>query len=397
MKLFQINAVPYGSTGSIMVQLADAARQQGHQVLCTTGFTWKKCSRPYHFITSNILEKTIHSHLARLTGRIGCFSRGATKRMLKRLDEFEPDVIHLHNLHGWFVNLPMLFDYIRRKNIPVVWTLHDCWAFTGHCPHFDSIGCEKWKTGCHSCPLFRLYPRTYFDCSKTMYRLKKQWFAGVENLTIVTPSRWLADQVKQSFLADYPVQVIHNGIDLRVFSPGGGDVRTSYGLENKHMILGVAYAWDDKKGLDVFLELENQLPEDYRIVLVGTDEHVEQRLPEGIIPIRRTQSREELAELYGAADVFVNPSREDTFPTVNMEALACGTPVLTFDTGGSPEIPDESCGAVVPKNDIHSMEQQIRRICESRPYSKEACVARAAGFSRERAIAQYLSLYGSKL
>lgn len=397
MRVFQINAVPYGSTGSIMFRLADAVRQQGHQVLCTTGFTWKKCSRSDHFITSNIIEKSLHIHLARITGRLGCFSRAATRRMLRQMDEFAPDVIHLHNLHGWFVNLPMLFGYIREKKIPVIWTLHDCWAFTGHCAHYDGIGCEKWKTGCYSCPLYCRYPRTYFDYSKTMYRLKKEWFSGVEDLTIVTPSQWLADQVRQSFLAPYPVRVIHNGIDLQVFSPDCGGNRVCDSLSGKHIVLGVAYAWDDKKGLDVLIELDKRLPENYKIVIVGTDEHVERLLPENIVSIRRTRNREELAQLYAAADVFVNPTREDNFPTVNMEALACGTPVVTFNTGGSPEIPDESCGIVVPKNDIGAMEQQILRICESQPYSKEACTARAAAFPQERAVDQYLCLYRSKV
>ena len=397
MKVFQINAVPYGSTGSMMNQLADAMEKQGHQVLCTTGFTWKKCSRPDHFITSNIIEKSLHIHLARITGRLGCFSRAATRRMLRRMDEFAPDVIHLHNLHGWFVNLPMLFEYIREKKIPVIWTLHDCWSFTGHCAHYDGIGCEKWKTGCYSCPLFCRYPRAYFDYSKTMYRLKKEWFSGVEDLTIVTPSQWLANQVRQSFLADYPVRVIHNGIDLKVFSPDCGENQICDSLSGKHIVLGVAYAWDDKKGLDVLIELDRRLPENYIIVLVGTDEHVERLLPKDIVSIRRTQNREELAQLYAAADVFVNPTREDNFPTVNMEALACGTPVVTFNTGGSPEIPDESCGTVVQKNDIGAMEQQILRICENQPYSKDACTARAATFPQERTIEQYLCLYRSKV
>lgn len=393
MRVLQINAVPYGSTGRIMFQLADAVEAKKGQALCTAGFTWRKANRPDFVMTSNVVEKTLHTYLARITGRIGCFSSLATRRLLKKVDAFQPDVVHLHNLHGWFIHLPMLFRYIKKNNIPVVWTLHDCWSFTGHCPHFDMIGCEKYKTGCHDCPLHRAYPQSYFDFSETMYRKKKDWFTGVENMTIVTPSKWLAEKVGGSFLADYPVQVINNAVDRNVFKPGAGDIRQRYGLEGKHVILGVAYAWDEKKGLDVFTRLAEQLGSDDCIVLVGTDERVDAGLPENIISIHRTQNQQELAQLYSAADVFVNPTREDTFPTVNMEALACGTPVVTFRTGGSPEIIDETCGIAVPKNDEAALENAVRKICQERPFPPEACLRRSEDFTQERFIAQYMDLY----
>lgn len=396
MRVFQINAVSYGSTGRIMFQLADALETSEGQALCTAGFTWKQCSRPDFFITSNIVEKTVHTWLARFTGRIGCFSRRATRRLIKKIDSFQPDVIHMHNLHCWFVNLPMLFSYLKIHHIPVVWTFHDCWPFTGHCPHFIGIGCEKWKDGCFSCPLHRAYPQSYVDASKTMYRLKKKWFTGVENLTIVTPSRWLGGLVQESFLKEYPVEVIPNGIDLQVFRPRKNNIKACYGIEGKHLLLGVSYAWDNKKGLDVFLQLQKRLGDDYRIMLVGTDERTEKQLSPEIIPIRRTESRQKLAELYSAADVFVNPTREDNLPTVNMEALACGTPVITFATGGSPEVADETCGVVVPCNDISALEAQIRRLCTQKPFSEEACVKRAAAFDQIIPIQRYLALYRSR-
>lgn len=393
MRVLQINAVPYGSTGRIMFQLADGVQAQGGESLCTAGFTWQRPDREDFFITSGILEKSAHTWLARFTGRIGCFSVAATRKLLKRIDAFRPDVIHLHNLHCWFVNLPMLFDYLKTHKIPVVWTFHDCWPMTGHCPHFDGIGCEKWKTGCHSCALYRHYPQSCVDASRAMYRLKKKWFTGVENLTVAAPSRWLAEQVKASFLGQYPVEVIHNGIDLDVFVSRPSDVKARLGIENKHMLLGVSYAWNAKKGLDVFLALRQRLGAEYAIVLVGVDEKLRQQLPQGVIPISRTESREALAELYSAADVFVNPTREDTFPTVNMEALACGTPVVTFATGGSPEIPDETCGVAVPKNDVDALEAQIRRICQEKPWSSEACRIRGGKFAQETCIQRYLELY----
>lgn len=375
-----------------MFQLADAVAEEG-QTLCTAGFTWKKANRPDFVMTSNVFEKTLHTYLARVTGRIGCFSYFATKRLLKKMEQFRPSVIHLHNLHGWFINLPMLFQYIKKNNIPVVWTLHDCWSFTGHCPHFDMIGCEKYQTGCHDCPLYRAYPQTWFDYSEAMYRKKKEWFTGVENLTIVTPSKWLAEKLNGSFLRDYEVRVINNAVDRSVFKPGAGDIRQRYGLDGKYVVLGVAYAWDAKKGLDVMIRLSEKLGSDYKIVLVGTDEHVDAGLSENIISIHRTQNQQELAELYSAADVFINPTREDTFPTVNMEALACGTPVVTFRTGGSPEIIDDTCGIVVPKNDEMALEYAVRKVCQESPFPPEACLRRAGQFTEERFIAQYLELY----
>lgn len=388
MNLIQINAVPYGSTGSIVFSLADIMEHQGNQVLCTTGFTWKGCDRPDYVMTSGIVEKTVHTWLARITGKTGGFSTLATWRLLRRMDKMKPDLIHLHNLHGWFINLPMLFGYIKKHNIPVVWTLHDCWSFTGHCPHFAMAGCDRWKTGCGGCAQNHLYPQTFFDCSKTNWRRKKKWFTGVENLTIVTPSRWLAEQVRESFLGEYPVRVINNGIDLSVFKPD-----PTVKKNEKFTLLGVSYDWDNKKGLDVFLELAKRLDERFRIVLVGTNDTVDKLLPENITSIHRTQNPAELAKLYASADLLVNPTREDTYPTVNMEALACGTPVLTFCTGGSPEILDEHCGVVVPCGDVDAMEAAIRRLARS-PIGQKPCLDRAKGFDKYERFEEYVRLYG---
>jgi glycosyltransferase involved in cell wall biosynthesis len=302
-------------------------------------------------------------------------------------------VIHLHNLHGWFINLPLLFRYIKKHDIPVIWTLHDCWSFTGHCPYYDMVNCDRWRTGCHHCSQFRRYPGTWFDYSATMFRKKRRWFTGVKHMTVVTPSKWLADQVQCSYLGDYSVKVINNGVDLQVFQQDGADIRQRLQIDGKYMILGVAYEWDARKGLDVFTALAQRLGPDYRIVLVGTDERVDAQLPKEIISIHRTQNQRELAQLYSAADVFVNPTREENFPTVNMEALACGTPVVTFATGGSPEIIDEHCGIAVPKNDEQALENAIRRICQERSFTPEACRRRAGEFTQERFTAEYMDLY----
>lgn len=388
MNLIQINAVPYGSTGSIMFSLADIMERRGHEVLCTTGFTWKGSDRPDYVMTSGIVEKSVHTWLARITGKTGGFSTLATWRLLRRLDKMKPDLIHLHNLHGWFVNLPMLFGYIKKHNIPVVWTLHDCWSFTGQCPHFAMVGCDRWKTGCGGCNQHHLYPQTFFDCSKTNWRRKKKWFTGVQNLTIVTPSEWMAQQVRESFLREYSVRVINNGIDLNVFKPDPEAKKSE-----KFTLLGVSYDWDNKKGLDVFLKLAKRLDERFQIVLVGTNEGVDKLLPDNIRSIHRTQNPAELAKLYAEADLLVNPTREDTYPTVNMEALACGTPVLTFRTGGSPEILDEHCGVVVPCGDVDAMEAAIRRLA-AEPIGAEACLNRAKGFDKYERFEEYVRLYG---
>ena len=302
-------------------------------------------------------------------------------------------MIHLHNLHGWYINFPLLFKYIKKNNIRVIWTLHDCWTFTGHCPHFDMIGCEKWKTGCYQCPQIGEYPASYADISKWMYKHKKQWFTGVEDMTLVTPSEWLANLTRQSFLKDYPVKVINNGIDLSIFKPTESDFRKKYDLEDKFILLGVAFGWGKRKGLDVFIELSKRLDERYQIVLVGTDENVDKQLPKNIISIYRTQNQTELAEIYTAADLFVNPTREENFPTVNIESLACGTPIVTFRTGGSPEIIDESCGVVVEKDDIDGMQKEIERIYEKRPFGQEDCVKRAQNFDMNDKFAEYVELY----
>lgn len=399
MKISQINMTHRGSTGRIMLQIADTARRKGHVVKTFTPMQFSHfgkqtpVSTPDHFTWGTIAESAIHYYVGSFLGRNGCFSRRGTKQLLDALDQFEPDVIHLHNLHNFCINLPMLFRYIKEKKIRVVWTLHDCWSFTGHCPHFVMNGCEKWKTGCHHCPRFRSYPKSYVDDSRRMYKLKRKWFTDVDDLILVTPSRWLANLTCESFLSEYPVRVIHNGVDLSVFKPSKSDFKFQYRLENKKIVLGVAFDWSNRKGLDVFKELACRLDDDYSIVLVGTSDQVDAELSSNILSIHRTESQVELANIYSAADVFVNPTREDTFPTVNMEALACGTPVITFRTGGSPEIIDDTCGVVVEKNDIDSLEKEVRRICNDKPITIDDCVGRARMFDMNDKFKEYIKLY----
>ncbi len=399
MRVAIINMIPYGSTGKIMLQLADLVRDSGGEARTYATKPYDKKDKQIvldlknHYQWGSKAENKWHYHLGSLLDRNGCYSYAGTKRLIKNIEEFTPDVIHLHNLHKYCINLPMLFKYIKKNNIRVVWTLHDCWTFTGHCPHFDMIGCDKWKTGCYSCPQYKAYPKSYMDRSKSMYKLKKKWFTGIRDMTLVAPSQWLANLVKQSFLKEYPIKVINNGIDLSVFKPTESNFREKYDLQDKFIVLGVAFGWGQRKGLDVFIELSKRLPNDYQIVLVGTDDNVDKQLPPNIISIHRTQNQTELAEIYSAANLFVNPTREDNFPTVNIESLACGTPVLTFNTGGSPEIIDETCGALVEKNDIDMVEQEILRIRAEKRYTKDACLNRAKQFKKDDKFSEYLDLY----
>lgn len=379
-----------------MLGIAEAARQHGHEYLTFSapGRSMRQNIFGHAFI-GNRYDHNLHLLMGNLIGYHGLFSVAATLRFCRHLDRFRPDCLHLHNLHNSFLNLPLLFRYIRKHRLSVVWTLHDCWAFTGRCPYFDTLGCGKWKNGCGGCPYPKhSYPTAYQDRTASLWRMKKKWFTGMENMTVVTPSHWLANLVGQSFLKRYPVTVIHNGIDLSVFHPVKSCFRQRYSIpEGVYILLGVAFDWGKRKGLDIFIELAKRLDNKFQIVLVGTDEKTDQILPKNILSIHRTQNQHELAEIYSAADVFINPTREDNFPTVNLEALACGIPVVTFNTGGSPEAVDASCGIVVEKDDVFSLEENIRHICEMHPFSTEACVARASCFNQIDRFREYIELY----
>ena len=402
MRIVQINGGAKGSTGKIMMGIAEVARAQGHEVMCASPITTtnrdagEDCGY-YRIGTFN--SRRVNVALARITGFNGCFAWFETYKLLKKIDEFKPDIIHLHNLHDSYINLPMLFSYIKKHNVPTVWTLHDCWAFTGQCPHFTIVKCDKWKVGCHNCPQYKEYPASLYDNTKKMWQLKKKWFTGVKNMTIVTPSEWLAGLARESCLKQYPIEVINNGIDLNVFKPTHSNFRKQYGIPgDKYIVLGVSFAWGYRKGLDCFVEMAEKLGEQYQIVLVGTDDEIDKNLLHNIISIHRTQNQKELAEIYSAADVFVMPTREENYPTVNMEAIACGTPVVTFDTGGSPEMLDDKTGIVVEANDIEATKKAIKDICEKkRCNDEEYIVAYSKNFDMKKRFAEYIELYANVL
>ena len=394
MKVVQINtSCGVGSTGKICVGISKQLTQRGYEnaILYSSRTDGNPVGVPC--ATDGYIK--MQALKSRLLGNYGFNSKQATRRMFKKLKELNPDLVHLHNIHGHDCHLGMLLSYLREQKIKVVWTFHDCWTLTAYCPHFSMAGCNKWQTTCQTCPQHKQYS-WFFDKSRQLFQQKVSAFQGLD-IHIVTPSNWLAQTVGQSFLKEVPVTTIHNGIDLDVFQPTKGDFRQKHGLQEKKIVLGVTFGWSDRKGLDVFIKLSKTLPEDYQVVLVGTDEKVQARLPENILAIPKTQNQQELAEIYTAADVFANPTREEVLGLTNIEANACGTPVLTFDAGGSPECVSHLSGSVVAIDDFDGFRNEIIRICETAPYTAQDCRARATLFDANARYSDYVDLYESLL
>lgn len=392
MVVAAINTVSYGSTGTIMYNILNEAKENGISVYGYYGIG-RECNNLIQI--GNTFINKLFSKLSHLTGLMGCFAILQTIKLIKTFKRNKVEVVHLHNLHISFINYSILFNYFKKSSIHVVWTLHDCWAFTGHCPYFDMEKCEKWKTGCHHCPQYKKYPQSSFDNSKFMWRLKKKWFTGIQNMVIVTPSNWLANLVKESFLCEYQVVVINNGVDLSVFKPTTSNFRITNGIDkNKFLILGVAFDWGKRKGFDIFIELSRMLDSElFQIVLVGVDDNLKKKLSNNIIFINKTSNKQELAKIYSAADLFVNPTREETFGLVNIEAQACGLPVVTFRSGGSPETINKQTGSVVECDDVVAMREEIIRIYREHPFKKSDCVERAKNYDINKKYKEYVRLY----
>lgn len=338
-----INTVPNGSTGGIMMKEHRELLSAGKESYAFWG-RGREAEKSNEMKFASDAEVKLDVLQTRIDGKAGFHSKNATKRLLARLDEIKPDVVHLHNLHGYYVNIEMLFNWLANHNCKVEWTLHDCWSFTGHRAYFTYAKCAQWKEHCaysRPCSQLNTYPKTFSKSSCSWnYEEKNHLFNLVpaERMKLITPSQWLADLVGESFLKDFPVEVRHNTIDTDVFKPIPSDFRERYGIGDRFMILGVASPWTERKGLSDFVRLAGQLDSDkYVIVLVGLSEKQVEELPKGIVGLTRTESREELAGIYSTADVFFNPTTEDNFPTVNLEAEACGTSVVTYDTGGCSE------------------------------------------------------------
>lgn len=395
--LFQINSViNSGSTGRIAEEIGQTAISAGWKSYIAYGRN-DRPSQSELIKIGNDWDIKMHGFQTRLFDRHGLGSISATKELIGKIKEISPDIIHLHNIHGYYINIEILFNYLLNSNIPVVWTFHDCWPITGHCAHFTFVGCEKWKTQCYNCPQKKNYPSSWVvDRSEKNYNLKKELFTSLPNLTLVPVSNWLSEILKESYLQHYPLNVIHNGINTEVFKPSSDKVfRIKYSLENKFILLGVATSWGLKKGLYDFIELSKLLKTDYQIVLVGLSRKQIEQLPDNILGIERTESVKELAEIYSASDVFVNPTYEDSFPTTNLESLACGTPVITYKTGGSPEAIDELTGIVVEQGNIGKLIDAINKVKDKGKQSySEACVNRAHRlYKKEDRYQEYIGLY----
>ncbi len=398
MRILQINTVVNsGSTGRIAEDIGKQVIKTGNESFIAFGRGTRPSSSNLIRI-GNEIDEFLHGLQTLLLDRHGLGSSGATLKFVSQIRKIEPDIIHLHNIHGYYLHYGVLFNFLKEYDKPVIWTLHDSWSFTGHCTYFDNINCEKWKTGCFSCPKTGKYPRSLFvDRSKGNYRDKEVNFTSLSNLTIVTPSFWLASLVKQSFLKSLSLQVIHNGIDTDSFSPNlSFDPTITFPeLVGKKILLGVASIWDPRKGLEDFIELSAILSEEYRIVLIGIDSTQMQLIPKEIIAIHRTESIKELAGWYSYAFALLNPTYQDNFPTTNIEALSCGTPVITYNTGGSPEAIDKYTGIVLNKGDIQGIIKAIHKL-ESVEFGDIGvnCRKRAlTNFNKEVRYKDYLDLY----
>lgn len=388
IKVLQINVVVnQGSTGKIAEQIGHLVLQKGWRSVIAYG-RWPRNSESELIRVGSDWDMRLHALESRIRDNHGLCSRSATKILIKQIKEINPDVIHLHNIHGYYLNFKILFEFLKEYNKPVVWTLHDCWSFTGHCAYYDFHKCEKWKIHCDSCPNKRDYPaRWLYDRSYKNFEIKKSLFPSLSNLTLIPVSNWLKTQLEQSFMRDCSIRVIKNGIDLDIFN-----------IEEKQndgifRILGVANVWDQRKGLDDFKKLRNLLPAEFEIILVGLKKDQIKNLPDGIVGITRTDSQKELAHLYAKSDVLVNPTYEDNFPTTNLEALASGTPVITYRTGGSPEAVDEKTGVVIDQGNVQELANAIIMMKDS-SLSSFDCRKRAEDyFDKDKSFEKYVELY----
>lgn len=363
MKVLLINSVcGIGSTGRICTDLAQKFEAAGDEVKIAYG---RKGTVPEQFQKYAVRIGTdwdckMHAIQTRLFDTHGFGSKHATKKFLQWAEEYKPDLLWLHNIHGYYINVEMLFDWIKKHpEMQVKWTLHDCWAFTGHCSYFTAVKCAQWKSHCSYCSQLRRYPACYAMSSvRRNFARKRAAFTGVPNLTLITPSKWLADLVKQSFLKEYPVEVHYNTIDTTIFKPTPSDFRERYGLQDKIIVLGVANVWEDRKGLFDFYKLAEMLDDHYAIVLVGLSEKQIEDLPKNIKGIQRTNSPKELVAIYTAADVFVNPSVEETFGMTPVEAQACGAPSIVYEGTACAEVAEQNGNKAVPQ-DVNALYEAI--------------------------------------
>jgi len=406
-KILQISSCLKGSTGTIAQQIGEEAIEAGWESwIAYSGREVVVPSQSHIFPIGSKFDAQIHAIETRLFDRHGLGSRSATKRLVEKIKEIKPDVIHLHNIHGYYINIKVLFDYLSKAGIPVVWTLHDCWAFTGHCVHYTDVKCNKWKPSeavhCCNCPKKKGYPTSYFlDRSAKNYALKSKLFTSVENMTIVPVSHWLGSVTAESFLGKYPIGVIQNGIDVSRFYPRTEAVtriREKYGWDDKFVILGVAKGWSEDVGMQHFYRLRELLDDNYAIAMVGLTADQMKKLPDGITGIMRTYDANELAEIYTTADLFFNGSYQETFGLVTAEAMACGTKVMVFDSTACGEIVSDETGYILP---VGGLDEFVPKIIEMARCSERSSVCSACknyvrqNLDKDMKYQEYVELYKS--
>ena len=365
MKYLFINSVAgFGSTGRIAAEKCRELMAEGHECVLAFGRDKANCDDISTVQIGSSLDFKLHGIRCRVLDDHGFGSKGATRRFLDWVKQYDPDVIWLHNIHGYYIHIGLLFEYLRTCGKNIIWTLHDCWSFTGHCAYFDFAGCDKWKTGCHHCPQKHTYPQSLLlDNSRRNYAMKKSLFTGIPDLRLVFPSNWLEKRVNQRFLKDYPVEVVYNTINREIFKPTPGNFRKKHGLEDKIVLLGVASVWDARKGLSDFVELAGMLDDRYKIVLVGLTQSQISALPDNILGLPRTNSMEELVAAYSEADIFLNPSVEETFGMTAMEARCCGTEAIVYQDTACEEIVNQFGGIAVPRGAEH-LYAAVKKITE---------------------------------
>jgi putative colanic acid biosynthesis glycosyltransferase len=397
MKILQINScVNAGSVGRHAENVGIILIENNHESYIAIG-RGKRPSNSILIKVGNSLNLVVHLILSRLFDMHGLSSKNATKKLLKEISIINPDIVHLRNIHGYYLNYEILFKYLKETKRNVVWTFHDCWPITGHCSHFERIDCWRWQTECFSCPNIKSYPKSFVvDNSKRNYYLKKKHFTSLDKLHIITPSDWLTNHVKNSYFKNFSVQTIHNGIDLKVFNKSDtSELRVKLKLGDNKVILGVANVWTKYKGFDDILELSKLLPINNKIILIGMKMEQIKLLPKNIIGITHTESIQELSQYYSLADVFINPTYSDNFPTTNLESIACGTPVITYNTGGSPEAIDNKTGLIIEKGDINGLFVSITQILNNgKVHYQIACRKRAEKyFNKNDRYLDYLNIY----
>lgn len=403
-RLLQINPVMRisTSTGRIMQEIGELAIRNGWEsyIAYSKGRDGIKPCKSWTVPVGSRGSVAWHGIVTRLADRHGLASSCATRRFIREIERIRPDVVHIHNIHGYFLNYRILFKYLSQKNIQVVWTVHDCWLYTGHCYYYSKAGCDRWKTGCGKCPQQHMFPASLLaDRSEQNFRDKREAFCSMphDRMTIVPVSDWIRSEMEHSFLCGYRFQTIHNGIDTSVFTvyPKDTELLQRYGITAEHIILGVAGIWSDEKGFGDLMKLSGKLGKDEVIVMVGLDSRQMKTLPSNVIGIHRTENIDQLARLYSAADVFINPTWQDNYPTVNLEAIACGTPVVTYRTGGSVEAVTEDTGFIVDQGDIDAMLERIRTIEHLGQdfYSGRCRQYALKHFRKEERYADYIRLY----